>query len=103
MDGTADPKFVVGSGFDNNVFAMAIQINGKVIVGGHFTTYKGVACPTRLVRLNLDGSLDTTFNNGGGTRGFNGLVDSIAIQPDGKIIVGGNGFSTYNGVAVLLI
>lgn len=49
----------------------------------------------RIVRLNSDGSLDTSFNPG---TGADGLVRSIALQPDGNVLIGGN-FTTVNGVA----
>src|SRR5690606_3293323 len=47
----------------------------------------------RIARLNTDGSLDTSFTIGSG---FNGHVFSIALQSDGKILVGGR-FTEYNG------
>ena len=96
-DGTLDTTFNTGgAGFDNTVDNTAIQSDGKILVGGDFTTYNGVACPAGLVRLNTYGTLDTTFNTGG--TGFDGTVDNTAIQSDGKILVGGY-FTTYNGVA----
>ncbi|MCS6796026.1 MAG: T9SS type A sorting domain-containing protein [Raineya sp.] len=57
-----------------------------------FTSYNGDS-RNRIVRLNEDGSIDNTFNVG---TGFNGGVTSIAIQPDGKILVVG-GFTSYQG------
>jgi len=66
------------------------QSNGKLIVGGNFTSYSGVTCGP-VVRLNLDGSIDNTFNlNYSGS----GSVSDIAIQTDGKIILG---FATIGG------
>jgi uncharacterized delta-60 repeat protein len=85
-----------GSGFDNIVLSIDVQTDGKILVGGNFTTYNGSNCPDRFVRLNMDGTLDTTFNNGGS--GFNSAVWSISIQPDGKILVGGQ-FTSYNGIS----
>jgi Secretion system C-terminal sorting domain/Domain of unknown function (DUF5122) beta-propeller len=46
-----------------------------------------------LARLNGSGSIDTTFDTGAG---FNGEVNSILIEDDGRILVGGN-FTKYNG------
>ena len=85
-------SFVYGSGFNNQVKAIAIQSDGKILVGGQFTTYQGTGA-NRIVRLNADGSIDGTFVYGSG---FNSSVNSIAIQSDGKILVGGN-FTSYNG------
>jgi hypothetical protein len=47
-----------------------------------------------LIRLNLDGSKDTSFNLG---TGFNSQVRTISIQADNKILVGG-GFTTFNNI-----
>jgi hypothetical protein len=45
---------------DDNVTALAIQPDGKIIIGGVFTMYKGIAA-NRIVRLNVDGSLDASL------------------------------------------
>jgi uncharacterized delta-60 repeat protein len=71
---------------------VAIQPDGKILVGGNFTSYNGTA-RNRIVRLNTDGSLDTTFGIG---TGFNASVWSIVVQPDNKILVGGQ-FTSYSG------
>ncbi|ESU24840.1 hypothetical protein FEDK69T_03930 [Flavobacterium enshiense DK69] len=91
-DGSIDSGFNIGSGTNNTVSAIAIQPDGKIIIGGSFTTYNG-STKNRIARLNTDGSLDAGFVMGTGT---NNTVSSIAVQPDGKIIIGGN-FSAYNG------
>jgi hypothetical protein len=60
-NGSIDASFVTGAGFNDNVTALAIQPNGrKILIGGVFTMYKGIAA-NRIVRLNLDGSLDASF------------------------------------------
>ncbi len=92
-DGTLDPTFNIGTGFNNVVLTISIQTDGKIIVGGDFTNFNGVS-RKKIARLNNDGTLDTTFNIG---TGFNHCVQSISIQTDGKIIVGGD-FDTFNGV-----
>jgi uncharacterized delta-60 repeat protein len=83
-----------GTGFDDIVFCVAIQSDGKIICGGEFTTYKGESYPG-IIRLNKDGSIDTTFVVGAG---FNSEVYCVAIQDDGKIVVGG-GFTTYKATS----
>jgi uncharacterized delta-60 repeat protein len=101
--GAADQTFnynVVGNGLDNGVLAnksLAVQPDGKILVGGDFTTYDGSAAPDYLLRLNTDGTLDTGFNSGGS--GPNGVIHTIGLQSDGKIIIGGS-FTQYNGVDV---
>lgn len=92
-DGTLDASFNQGTGFDNNVRTIVIQNDGKILTGGIFLNYNGTA-RNRIVRLNADGSLDTSFDPG---TGFNGEVISIALQSDGKILVVGN-FTNYNGI-----
>ena len=92
---------------NNTVSSIAVQPNGKLIVGGNFTSYSGVA-RNFITRLNNNLTLDATFNSiGTGFQGYNGSADqiidchqinSIIVQPNGKILVGGN-FTTYNGIA----
>ncbi|MBS0663507.1 MAG: putative Ig domain-containing protein [Verrucomicrobia bacterium] len=90
-DGTVDPTFNpnFGGALAPGVEAIAIQADGKILVGGTFTTVQpnGAATATtrnRLARLNADGSLDTSFNPNPDR-----VVLSIAMQADGKIIIGG--------------
>jgi uncharacterized delta-60 repeat protein len=92
-DGSLDTTFDVGTGANGAVHAIAIQPDGKVVVGGDFTTFNGTT-RSNIIRLNLDGSVDTSFNSGGA--GANGSVRAIAVQTDGKILAGGL-FTTYNG------
>ncbi len=93
-DGSLDASFNPGSGANNLVITTSIQPDGKIIIGGYFTTYNGLA-RSRIARLNSDGSLDAAFTLG---TGANAIVWTTVLQPDGKIIVGG-GFTTYNGMA----
>jgi len=98
-DGTLDGFFTVGTGTDGIVRAIAIQSDGKIVIGGAFTSYNGTA-RTRIARLNTDGTLDGSFSVGAGATGEAIFpdIETIAIQPDGKIIIGG-AFSSYNGTA----
>ncbi len=91
-DGTIDGSFIIGTGFNNVVKSMMIQTDGKIIVGGRFTSFNGTSI-NRICRLNVNGTLDFSFNPG---NGFNDDVNSIAIQSDGKLLIGGQ-FSTFNG------
>ena len=97
-DGTLDSTFVHGVGFDGYVFAVAVQEDGKILVGGDFNTYNGDAVGHDIARLNADGTLDTSFTSASGT-GFDYTVYIFLVQSDGKILVGGD-FGTYNGDAV---
>jgi uncharacterized delta-60 repeat protein len=77
-------------GANDKVYALAVQPNGKILVGGDFTTLGGQR-RSFLGRLNADGSLDTTFNPEADDR-----VYAFAIQANGQIVVGGS-FSEMNG------
>ena len=80
-------------GFDPNandaIYAVAVQADGKILIGGDFTTVapNGGAPVTRnhIARLNPDGTLDPLWNPNA-----NSTVFAIAVQADGKILVGGN-------------
>ena len=93
-DGSFDRSFNVGSGPNGPVRAVAVQPDGKVVVGGLFTSVAG-APRAYLARLNVDGTLDTNFNRG---IGFNGGINALVLQPDGKVLVAGDFTSAY-GVA----
>jgi uncharacterized delta-60 repeat protein len=79
-------------GFDPSangvVRVVVVQPDGKILIGGDFTTLSpngGVAVTrNHIARLNPDGTLDTAFNPNA-----NGSAHSIAVQADGKILVGG--------------
>src|SRR5205814_9705633 len=92
-------------GFDPNangaVLAVVVQPDGKILIGGNFTTLSpnggAVVTRNRIARLNPDGTLDTVFNpNATGPLGS--PIVSIALQADGKILAGGN-FTTIGGQA----
>lgn len=100
-DGSVDSAFNVGDGFDKNVYAMALQSDQKIILGGSFLNYNG-SSQKRIVRLNPDGSLDTTFESGSGFS--KGDVRTILVQPDDRILVGGTFSGTYkNNISLRLI
>jgi len=95
-DGTKDTTFNIGTGFNTTtIYAIGIQSTGKIIVGGQFTTYSGSASPY-IVRINTDGTKDTTFNVGTGF-GANGVV-ALKVLADDSIIAYGS-FTTYSGSA----
>lgn len=96
QDGSLDTTFDVGLGANANIETTALQPDGKLLIGGAFSSYDGIT-QNRIARLNSDGSLDTSFNAGG--IGANNSVLSIIIQPDGKILVCG-AFEFYNNIPV---
>jgi uncharacterized delta-60 repeat protein len=90
-DGSLDDTFT--SAANGTVMALALQEDGKILIGGSFTAL-GVwendsldQYPRHGIgRFNPDGSLDLTFNPG--TAGT--VVRSLAVQQDGRILVGGS-------------
>lgn len=106
-DGTLDTGFNIGSGasagFDSFVVVISQDPNGSgdVYVGGTFTSYNSITNINRIVRLNNDGSIDSSFSLGvSGTPGFNSQVSAVtpAVDGSGDIYVGGF-FTSYDGTA----
>lgn len=91
-DASIDDTFNIGTGFNNGAAIVFIQPDGKILVGGGFTSYNGTPA-NKIIRLNSDGTVDGTFNIG---TGFDLTVWAINLQSDGKILVGGD-FTQYNG------
>ncbi len=86
-DGTADASFRFNTSAPGGVRAIAVQTDGKIIVGGSFTRINGEA-RNGLARFNADGSFDASFAVPSGLSSSGGQVNSIVLQPDGKILVG---------------
>lgn len=92
-DGSRDSSFLPASG---GVRSIALQSDGKIVIGGLFNVYVNEHLQRFVARLNADGTLDSTFDFG--FYGFEmqgGSPEKVAIQADGKILVGGS-FSTFN-------
>ncbi len=94
-DGTLDANFNNES-FNGTVRTLGLQSDGKIIVGGSFFLINNIV-RRRIVRLTVNGALDTSFNTGEGADSF---IQSLALQTDGKVLVGG-GFSTFNNVGAV--
>ena len=92
-DGSLDAGFNPGTGADSVVNVVAIQADGKALIGGFFTRVNGTT-RNRIARLNADGSLDAGFSPG---TGADAKVNAIALQGDGKVLVGGQ-FTSIDGV-----
>jgi uncharacterized delta-60 repeat protein len=96
LEGRLDPSFDPGTGAEDGIDSLALQHDGKILIGGPFTQYDGTA-RRNIARVNADGSLDETFDPGVGPN-LGSSVYAIAVQPDGKIVIGGN-FATYRGIS----
>jgi uncharacterized delta-60 repeat protein len=96
-NGSLDTDFAIstGSGANGDIRSLVIQSDGKILVAGNFTSFNGSSV-NRILRLNTDGTLDTSFSAGSGA---NAVINTIAVQDDGKILVGGN-FTSYNAVNI---
>jgi uncharacterized delta-60 repeat protein len=92
-NGSIDPTFnggnpVIGAITTQGINAVVLQPNGKIVAAGDSQT--GFFC---LVRYNVDGSVDTTFNGGNpviDTTGVTQQGHALLLQPDGKIVAVGN-------------
>lgn len=97
-DTTFAPQGAGVNGAGATVLTIAVQADERILIGGDFTHYD--AFPrTNIARLNYDGTADQTFDPGAGA---NGPVNSIAVQPDGRILVAGS-FVNFNNISVLFI
>jgi uncharacterized delta-60 repeat protein len=94
-DGLLDETFLPTFGAPHGISSVALDRDGKILIGGSFSYVNGIA-RTNLARLNTDGSLDNSFLNG--MSGPNAYVSSILIQNDTKILVAGM-FTQFNGVS----
>ena len=98
-DGSLDTSFdgdgirIVVVGVRSPAYAMALQPDGKIVIAGDSTSVNGAPISSTVVRLNSNGSPDTTFDGDGisgaqiGASGDN--IRTVAIQPDGKILIAG--------------
>lgn len=91
-DETLDLSFNPGSGANGLIKVIKLSPTGKIFIGGDFTEYNGVS-RNRIALLNSDGSLDTSFNP---QSGCNAIIEALAAQSDGKVVVGGK-FTQCNG------
>jgi uncharacterized delta-60 repeat protein len=83
-NGGFDTTFKIGTGFDDKVNFILIQPDEKILVGGDFKSFNGAKCQS-IIRLNKDGSIDTSFN----PPVIDKFVAKIALQSNSKIIIGG--------------
>lgn len=76
-----------GQGVNGSVAALAVQADGKIVIGGRFESVNG-SPRSNIARLNPDGTLDQEFANSV-IAGTNGPVAALAVRPDGSIVAGG--------------
>ena len=85
-DGGLDTNFNAGTAVDvGPVASIAVQPDGKVLAAGSFYSSTGIV-PAYIARLNTNGTVDRSFNPG---LQVDGPINSVAVQPDGKILIAG--------------
>ena len=110
-NGTVDTSFMTNVGVDRKILEVMLESGtNKILIGGEFTSFNGNTVK-KIIRLNTNGTHDTSFSIGSGT------TDSVVIpncpfcrnqiwvlkqQPDSKIVVGGS-FTTFNGLSAMNI
>jgi uncharacterized delta-60 repeat protein len=98
VTGAVDKHFDPGAGTDDLIIDAALQSDGRILIGGYFQHVAGQPRPL-LARLMKDGSPDSSFDTGEGfgdsVYGFP-YIQSLAVQPDGRILAGGS-FDSYQG------
>lgn len=86
-DGSLDPTFFnTGSGVSSTIYCLAVQTDGRIVIGGDFFSINGTS-RTRVARLNANGTVDGSFIP---TNAISGSVLALAAQSDNKVIIGGN-------------
>jgi uncharacterized delta-60 repeat protein len=91
--GGFDSSFLFNPGVGYwDVYALALQSDGNVLIGGDFTTVNG-ATRNYVARLTSTGALDTTF----GDANVGATVWALALQTDGKVLIGGE-FTTVGPI-----
>ena len=82
-DGSRDSSFDPDA--NDGILSISLQTDGKIVIGGNFTTLGNPPFARNYIaRLNADGSPDGSFSSD-----LTNYVYSIALQPDGKILIGG--------------
>ncbi len=98
-DGTLDSRFKLKP--TSTVMSLALQPDGKIIIAGNIAGVGTSLSPRRLARLMPDGTLDSGFSDAATSAG----TYSVALQPDGKLVVFGNftelGGQPRNGIGRL--
>jgi len=93
-DGTLDPTFDSGTGFNLPPTDLFLQPDGKVIAIGTFSQYNGLPVP-RIIRILSNGSIDGNFNVSLEQGRF---VNRVEVLSDGKLYIAGD-FQTFDGTS----
>jgi uncharacterized delta-60 repeat protein len=94
-DGSIDNTFNTGTGPSSSVREILPYGSDQFIICGSFSVYDGEA-HNGIAVINNDGSIDSSFPYVIGLTAL--TIEAMALQPDGKIIVGGEISAPYNGI-----
>ena len=100
-DGSLDNTFVpntTGAGRFTSFSGFTLQPNGKILVAGRYASTSGTTAIRTVMRLETSGTVDATFTGGSITGGNTTAFTSLAVQNNGKILLGGS-FTNYGGTA----
>jgi len=92
--GEIDETFNIGSGFNNHVYGIIELPSAKLVLTGNFTSYNGTTY-NRIIILNPDGTIDSTFNIGSG---FNSNTNLSLYTINNKLLISGT-YTTFNGTS----
>jgi uncharacterized delta-60 repeat protein len=105
--GVVDTSFITTTGVNRKILETIIEsTTNKIIIGGEFDLF-GTTPVKKMIRLNTNGTLDTSFSIGTGTTHSTPLTNcpycrnsiwALKQQTDGKILVGGS-FTSFNGLS----
>lgn len=87
--------FYLDDSLENQIKTVAIDKDNKVILGGCFSKYNEITANS-IIRLNYDGTVDNDFNGG---FNYGAIINSITIDNNNKILIGGH-FTSYNKKSV---
>ena len=97
-DGTVDPTFSVGSGFDGTPITLFVDSENSVYVSGTFSNYSVYGQNYGFIKLNLSGTPDSVFQLNVGTSSSVGYITSISQSVDDNLIITMFSGSSFNGI-----
>jgi uncharacterized delta-60 repeat protein len=99
QDGSIDSGFDAGTGFNNTVTDLVVDVNNDIYVVGYFSSWKGVTGNNRIIKILENGDKDTSFNTGTGFNSGTNQVIKVYLTSDNKVFVIG-WFTLYNGTTI---
>jgi uncharacterized delta-60 repeat protein len=95
-DGSLDGSFDPGEGANGQVMAIALHVDGRLLIAGSFSKINGVD-RGMMARIFANGQLDTSFLTG---TGFNALINAMLRDEDSTNYLVGGSFTDYSGFSI---